>query len=115
MQISLILFFLTGILFSVLAIPLIRKKVKINSWYGIRVPKTMESEAVWYEVNAVVGRYIFFFGILISVLTLYFIMNPTDPEYLMVYTLLVILITGSVIMVIMSYKVSDRISSKYSE
>lgn len=82
MLLSLITFFLTGIVFSGLAIPLIRKKVKINSWYGIRIPQTMDNEKVWYQVNEIMGKYIFVFGMLISILSLYFMLNPTDPNYI---------------------------------
>ena len=110
MQVSLITFFISGIAFSALAIPLIRKKIKVNNWYGIRIPQTMDDDEVWYEVNALMGKYIFSWGIFISVLTLYFFLNPTDPEYLMVYILLVILISGAVLLVIISYKVSNKIT-----
>lgn len=110
MQVSLITFFISGIAFSALAIPLIRKKIKANNWYGIRIPQTMDDDEVWYEVNASMGKYIFSWGIFISVLTLYFFLNPTDPEYLMVYILLVILISGAVLLVILSYKVSNKIT-----
>ena len=76
----------------------------------------MDDEDVWYEVNALMGKYIFSWGIFISVLTLYFFINPTDPEYLMIYILLVVLISGAVLLVILSYKVSNKITlRKHSE
>jgi len=115
MQISLITFFITGFVFCVLSIPFIRRKVKINSWYGIRLPKTMESKEVWYEVNAVMGRYMFGLGLLISCLSLYFMLNPTDPEFLMVYILLFILIAGTILFVILSFRISDKVGRKYSK
>jgi UDP-N-acetylmuramyl pentapeptide phosphotransferase/UDP-N-acetylglucosamine-1-phosphate transferase len=112
MQISLITFFVTGLIFSGLAIPLIKRKIKMNSWYGIRIPQTTQSENIWYEVNEIMGKYIFSWGIFISILSLYFILNPTDPDYLMVYILLGILIVGAVLLVVTSYKVANRISLK---
>ncbi|MBK7107409.1 MAG: SdpI family protein [Ignavibacteriae bacterium] len=33
-----------GILMIALSIPLILQKVKINHWYGIRLPETMKDE-----------------------------------------------------------------------
>lgn len=111
MQLSLIIIFFTGILFSTLAIPLIRRKVKMNSWYGVRIPQTSESEYVWYEVNSKVGKYLFGFGLLISCLSLYFFSNPTNPEYLMIYVLIVMLIFGSVFLIIRAYKIADQISA----
>jgi len=81
MPISLVLLFLTGLLFSGLAIPLMRRKIKPNSWYGILVPKGMESESIWYEVNAIMGRYLFAFGLLVSIISLQFILHPLEYEY----------------------------------
>jgi len=112
MPTSLIVFFFTGVLFSVLAIPLIRRKVKMNSWYGIRIPQTMESESIWYEVNAIMGRYLFTFGILISVVALYYIRFPLEEEYKMVYILLGILIIGTILFVKLSFSTANRLSNK---
>ncbi len=105
---ALITFFITGLIFSGLAIPLIRRKVKINSLYGIRIPQTMDNEKVWYEVNEIVGKYIFVFGMLISILSLYFTINPTDPGFIMIYILLAILIFGSVLLVVLSYRIANK-------
>lgn len=110
MQINIIIFFLTGILFAALALPLIKQKIKMNSWYGIRIPQTMENEKVWFKVNKVMGKYIFSWGILISVLSLYFIITPTSPSYLMVYILLAVTIIGAILLVVISFKVANRIS-----
>jgi uncharacterized membrane protein len=106
--ISLIIFFISGIIISALAIPLIRRKIKINSWYGIRIPQTMENEKIWYAVNEIMGKYIFAWGIIISILSLYFSLNPTDPKFLMTYILLTILILGTVLLVILSYKIANK-------
>jgi len=40
-----------GILFIALSIPLIKEKIKMNSWYGFRISKSMESEENWYKIN----------------------------------------------------------------
>jgi len=34
-----------------LAIPLIRRRVKMNPWYGVRIPAAFASEASWFEIN----------------------------------------------------------------
>lgn len=112
MPTSLVVFFLTGILFSVLAIPLIRRKVRMNSWYGIRIPKTMQSESVWFEVNAIMGRFLFTFGLLIAVVALYYIRFPLEEEYKMVYILLGILFIGAILFVKLSFSTANRIASK---
>jgi len=43
-------------LFTGLAVPLIRRKVKMNRWYGVRISKAFESEDNWYQINAYAGK-----------------------------------------------------------
>ncbi|MCB0731675.1 MAG: SdpI family protein [Ignavibacteriae bacterium] len=105
---SLITFFITGLLFAGLSIPLIRKKVKINNWYGIRLPQTMKSETVWYEVNAIMGKYLFVFGIIIAGLSAYFYFNPLEDQFYMVYLLLAVLVIGSFLFFSLSLKFSRK-------
>lgn len=52
----LVLFSAVGLLLIGLAIPLIRRRVKPNQLYGIRVSATFADEWVWYEANARSGR-----------------------------------------------------------
>lgn len=112
MPTSLILFFITGLLFSGLAIPLMRRKVKMNSWYGIRVPQAMISEPIWFEVNAIMGRYLFAFGLFTTVLSLQFILHPLEYEYQMVYLLLGLLILGTILFVKLSFNTANKVSQR---
>ena len=41
------------------SLPLIRRKVKMNHWYGIRIKKSFESEDNWYRINAYGGKQLF--------------------------------------------------------
>ncbi len=34
-----------------LSIPLLRGRVKMNSWYGVRFAKSFESDEAWYDIN----------------------------------------------------------------
>ena len=43
-------------LFIALSIPLMKRKVKMNGWYGVRIPKAFESEKNWYKINAYGGK-----------------------------------------------------------
>ena len=56
---------LVGFLFIALSIPLILRKVPPNAWYGLRLPGTMRSEAVWYEANGRSGRDLCGLGIIV--------------------------------------------------
>lgn len=48
---------LTGLLLILVAMPLIGRRVAMNRWYGVRIPKAYASEANWYAINAVGGRW----------------------------------------------------------
>lgn len=52
------------------SVPLIRRRVKPNWWYGVRVRATFADEWVWYEANAASGRDLLAVGALIVVLAL---------------------------------------------
>lgn len=51
-----------GLLLVVLALPLMRRRVPPNGWYGVRVDATFADEWVWYEANARSGRDLLFLG-----------------------------------------------------
>lgn len=57
------LFVAVGLLFIGLAIPLIRRRVKPNETYGLRVQATFADEWVWYEANAGHGRDLLYCGL----------------------------------------------------
>jgi hypothetical protein len=47
---------LSGVLIFILCLPLICRKIPMNSVYGIRIPAAFESEQRWYDINAYGGR-----------------------------------------------------------
>src|SRR5437762_10983648 len=49
-------FTFSGAVMCVLAVPLMRRRIKPNGLYGLRVPATFADEWVWYEANARSGR-----------------------------------------------------------
>jgi uncharacterized membrane protein len=49
------------------SLPLIQRKVKMNPWYGIRIPAAFESEQRWLEINEYGGRLLLRCGILIAI------------------------------------------------
>ena len=44
------------LIFAIIAIPLILRKVPRNVVYGFRTRSTLENDFVWYEANAYFGR-----------------------------------------------------------
>jgi hypothetical protein len=51
-----VFFLLAGLLCAGLAVPMILRKVKPNSWYGFRIPQTLADETIWYDANAYAGK-----------------------------------------------------------
>lgn len=50
-----VVWLLTGVLFIVIALPMILGRVPRNGLYGFRTPKTMGSDAIWYPANRYAG------------------------------------------------------------
>jgi hypothetical protein len=44
------------------ALPLVGRKVRMNCWYGIRIPQAFESNERWFEINAYGGRLLLVWG-----------------------------------------------------
>src|SRR5690242_20722448 len=47
-----------------LSVPLIRRTIPRNAWYGFRTPKTLSSDGVWYEANHIGGIYFLVAGVI---------------------------------------------------
>ncbi len=39
-----------------IGLPLARRKIPMNRWFGVRIPKTSTSTGLWYDINAYAGR-----------------------------------------------------------
>lgn len=48
------------------AVPLIKRKVRMNPWYGVRIPAAFASEERWYDINAYGGRLLLVFGVVFA-------------------------------------------------
>jgi uncharacterized membrane protein len=104
-----LLFSLVGVLCIGLGIPLLRGRVRPNSWYGCRTQKTLSDEKIWYAVNRVTGRDLIITGIMLigSSLIVFAFGREMSPEYA-VLILLSVLVLSVVGMVVKSYKAQRR-------
>jgi hypothetical protein len=48
-----------------LSLPLLKRKVGPNPWYGVRIPESFKSTARWYEINEYGGRLMLGWGLAI--------------------------------------------------
>lgn len=54
-----------GLLFFGLGLPLWLRLVPMNSFYGVRLPSTFQSDQRWFAVNAVFGKHLFWWSLLV--------------------------------------------------
>ena len=54
-QVSGVLFALIGAMNVVIGVPLAKRRVGPNRWYGFRTRKTFSDPAIWYEANRILG------------------------------------------------------------
>jgi hypothetical protein len=69
---SLVTILACDIIFAIIAIPLILRKVPRNIVYGFRTRLTLENDFVWYEANAYFGR-VFLISSFVSALLIIFL------------------------------------------
>ncbi|MBK8945753.1 MAG: SdpI family protein [Ignavibacteriae bacterium] len=112
MEISFLISGFVGIIMIALSIPLILQKVKINHWYGIRLPETMKDEKIWFETNKFGGKYLFNIGASIVVISIVLYFQKIIPD-IYAFIFITIFIYVSVIgFAIKSSKLATTISKK---
>ncbi len=57
---------LAAIVAVVAAVPLIQERVKMNHWYGVRIPAAFASEEAWFAINRYGGRLLLVWGLAIA-------------------------------------------------
>jgi hypothetical protein len=76
-------FIAVGVFLIAVSIPLIKRRIAPNSFYGLRVPATLADPWVWYEANVRTARDLVILGALTIVVAL--VLAPmrafTDDEY----------------------------------
>jgi hypothetical protein len=79
----LLLFVFVGALMAGLSLPLLLRRVKPNSLYGFRTPRTLSDENIWYEANAFAGRWTLGLGVLFALISivLYFLLGANFIVY----------------------------------
>jgi uncharacterized membrane protein len=105
--VTVVTFASTGVLFSILALPLMRNKVTPNKTYGFRTPATLSDEALWYEVNSKAGKDLLVIGL--GLLAILAAMTLIGSNLMMlVVGCIAWLAVGSIIMVIRGFATIRR-------
>lgn len=104
-----VLFAGVGLVSIVVGLPLARRIVRPNRWYGLRVPATFADEHVWYEANAVAGRDLMRLGaaLLLVALGLPRVAPISRAAYAVTCTIL--LVIGSTICTVRGWRLANRL------
>jgi len=76
------------------SLPLVKRKIKRNQWYGVRIAEAFKSEERWLEINEYGGRLVLRWGIAVAVMA--GIGLPLPKQYWLVYaySALVVILGG---------------------
>ncbi len=70
-----------AVLLIAVSVPLIHRRVKMNNFYGVRIPKAFESEENWYKINEYGGRQLVLWSCVLAfsgVVTFFLPFGPTE-------------------------------------
>ena len=89
----LLLYIGSGAVLIILAVPLIKRWVPPNIWYGFRIPQTLNDPELWYPVNEYGGRGLLWIGVITIVTALgsYFVLNNNLELYTSVCTIVIVI------------------------
>ena len=100
---SLVTILACALIFILIAIPLIFRKLPRNGLYGFRTRKTLSSDEIWYDANAYFGRAFLIANCatVITMFILYDFQQQLTLEYFMKLSIAT-LVAPSVVAVIMT-------------
>ena len=96
-----------GLIVTLLAIPLMLRRVPPNPLYGLRVPATFRDDQVWYDANAASGRDTLVFGLVVIVAGFVVPRVLTDPWTLQV-AWIAIVAGGAIVVAILGWRRANR-------
>jgi nucleoside recognition membrane protein YjiH len=69
-----------GILIIALCIPLLKKKIRMNRWYGMRFRKSFESNENWYKINSYGAKRMILWSLIIIIIGILTFFLPVDAR-----------------------------------
>jgi len=93
-----------------LAIPLARRRIPPNRWYGFRVAATFADREVWFETNAQAGRDLIALGVLLTLVALVLpLLTPVISPQLQLLLYALVLVAGSVVITVRGLRLASRL------
>ena len=110
MDLFLLIYIFVGVLSIAMSIPLIKRKVKINNWYGVRLPQTMKNEEIWYEVNEKSGKHLFAFGAIIIFFSIVLYIGNFFSSIVSFVIMTVLIYIGIIVIVVKASSISNKLT-----
>jgi hypothetical protein len=107
---SYVAFPLIGFASLVLGLPLARRRVPPNRWYGLRLPATLANPTIWYEANAVCGDDLIRLGAVLFTVSLGLQFVRGLPELGHVVICLAVFVVGSLRATVRGIRVARHLS-----
>ncbi len=60
-----------GLLLIGISVPLIKRSIQMNQYYGVRTPEAFKSEENWYEINSYGGKQLLGLGFFTTILSVF--------------------------------------------
>ena len=67
-----------AVIMILISIPLLKRKIPMNRWYGARFKKSFESEENWYKINAYSAKQLILWSIPLLIIGLVTIFLPLE-------------------------------------
>lgn len=85
-----------------MSIPLMLRWIPRNRFFGLRVASTLNSDSLWYDANALIGRHSLLLGV--AMVALEFVL----PRTLLVPVLGTVGTIGFVAMIVLDWRTANR-------
>ena len=89
-----LIFILVGVIEILLGLPLLYEKIKPNWFYGFRLPKTVNNEDIWYNINKYTAKDMIISGIVIIIgmlILLLFKSSVSLSQIVLIGTILIVI------------------------
>jgi hypothetical protein len=104
-----IIHLIAGIAIVAVSLPLIKRRIRMNAFYGFRIDAAFESDQRWYDINAYGGRMFFRWGLAITIAGLIGLPLPQKFWLIHAYVSVVIVLGGLSISVLKTLRYADQL------
>jgi hypothetical protein len=99
---------IVGLLAIAVSVPLAKRKVKMNPWYGIRIPEAFKSEERWFEINHYGGRLMLWWAISIVIVATIGLLLPRNYWIIYSFSAAGIILAGLGLVVVCIFKYAAK-------